>query len=83
MDFAGLVQRDGQRLGRRLDVLDRLVPLQRPPLENRRLGSPPCFRLVGFQRQQQRLVGIAREGLEVLARGQRAEAQNKGVVARR
>jgi hypothetical protein len=39
MDFAGRVERDGQRLGRRLDRLDRLVPFQRPPLENRRLGG--------------------------------------------
>ena len=68
VDLAGFVQRDGERLGGRLDMLDRAVAFQRPALEDGGLGGAFGFGIVGFEREQERLVGVAREGLDVLAR---------------
>jgi hypothetical protein len=69
MDGAGLIQRHSERLGRRIDMRDRLVALQCPPLENRRFSGATGFGIEVFERQQNRVIRIAREGLDVVAAG--------------
>ena len=61
-------------------MLDGAVAFERPALEDRRFGSAFGFWIVGFEREQERVIGIAREGLEVLFQGQRPMPAHETVV---
>ena len=80
VDLAGLVERDGEGFGGRLDMLDRPVPFERPPFENGGLGGASRFRVVVFEREQKRLVGVARESLDVVAGRDGTEPAGEGVI---
>jgi hypothetical protein len=80
VDLARLVERDGEGFGGRLDMLDRPVPFERPPFENGSLGGAIRCRVVVFEREQERLVGVARERLDVVAGEDGTEAAGEGVI---
>ena len=61
-------------------MLHRAAALQRAPLEDGRLGGSPGYGIVSLQGEKQRLVGVARKSLDVLARRYRAVPGDKGIV---
>ena len=77
MNPAGLVERNGERLGGGLDMLGRLVALQRAPLEDGGLGGALGLGVVVFKGEQEGLVGVAGKGPDVFAGGEGAVAQTK------
>jgi hypothetical protein len=48
VNIAGLVEGDGKRLRRRLDMGDRLIALQRPPLEDGGLAGALALGIIGL-----------------------------------
>ena len=67
VDVANVIEGNRKRFGGGLDMLNGLVPFQRPALKYRGFGGAFGFRVVVLKRQQQRLVGIARESFDVFA----------------
>ena len=80
VDSAGLVKGNRQRLGGGLDMLLRLVALQRAPLEDGGPGRALMLGVVVFEREEEGLIGVSGERPQVLARGKRAVAVSEGVV---
>ena len=76
----GLVERDGTRLGGRLDVLGGLTALQRAPLEDGGLGRAPGLGVVVLKGEEQGLVGIAGKRPEILAGGEGPVPGSEGIV---
>jgi hypothetical protein len=80
IDPAGFVERNGQRFGRGLDMLDRTVALQSAAFKDRGFGRAFGFGVVGFEREQQRMVRVAEEGPEIIAPGERSVSADEGIV---
>ena len=77
---AGFIQRDGKRLGGGLDMLRRLVSLQRAPLEDGGFLRALRFGVVDFKREEEGLIGVRCEGAEIVAGGEGAVSCDKGIV---
>jgi hypothetical protein len=70
VDSAGVVKRNRERLGRRLDVLCGFAALQRAPLEDRGFLRALRFGVVVFKGEEQGLIGISGERAEIHAAGE-------------
>ncbi len=76
----GFIETDEQRFRSRLDAFDGLVAFDGALMEDRRFGGAPGVRIVVFEREQERVIGIAGKGAEVLLRGDGTETVEEAVV---
>ena len=80
IDLPGFIQADEQRLSGGFDVFDGLVAFDGALMKDGRFGGAPGVRIVVFEREQERVIGIAGKGAEVLFRGDGTEAVEEAVV---
>ena len=69
VDLAGFVQRNGEGFGGGFDVVYGAVTVERPAFEDGGLGGAFGVGIVSFEREKKRVIGVARESLDVLLRG--------------
>ena len=76
VSFSETVRASAARPG----TLDWAVALERAALEDCGLGGVFGLGIVGFEREEQRVIGVAREGFEVLPRRQRSMPADEGII---
>ncbi len=76
----GFIETDEQRLSGGFDVFDGLVAFDGALMEDGRFGGAPGVRIVVFEREQERVIGVAGKSAEVLLRGDGTEAVEEAVV---
>ena len=80
VDLPGFIETHDQRFGGGFDVFDGLVAFDGALMEDGRFGGAFGVGIVVFEREQERVIGIAGKGAEILLRGDGTEAVEEAVV---